>query len=351
MTQISRPQAGHQNSGYTDAGPYSADEWAELYKTLFTIDAANQGPLQGVLNELEVTNPSGASIQVDTGWGIVNGHLLKSSAATTFTATTPSANPRIDVVVMVENNTAVNRTAGIASGNDLIFPTSLTDYGGSASLKPFSARLAILKGTEAGSPSAPTLDADSATLFMVPLAQYQISTGGVVSALTDRREFAQFATAFLKTRRFFIAPPLVRNLTDGTTIHKGDDDGYSGVLFPDAKVCIATGHFTVPADFASGMTVQPVFEPNGTGNLAYEIGARYGAIGEGSGNHTATTGGTQVLAVTNGILAAPPALSLPDAAAGDIIGVTTYRQGTDVNDTVGAAVNMVGFIVEYTAGS
>ncbi|MEZ4591820.1 MAG: hypothetical protein R3D55_11870 [Chloroflexota bacterium] len=87
------------------------------------------------------------------------------------------------------------RTAGIASGNNLVFPTSLTDYNGLSSLPPYTCRLAILRGSEAASPTAPTLDVDTATLFMVPLAQYQISTGGTVSALTDRREYCTFATA------------------------------------------------------------------------------------------------------------------------------------------------------------
>jgi len=175
-----------------DSGPYSADQWTELYKVLFTDDeAATQGPLAYVLNELAVTNPSASNIQVDTGWGVCNGHLLKNDVAVTFTPPNPSTNPRIDVVVMVQNNTAVARTAGIASGNDLVFPTSLTDYNSLSSLPPYTCRLAILRGSEAASPTAPTLDVDTATLFMVPLAQYQISTGGTVSALTDRREYAQ----------------------------------------------------------------------------------------------------------------------------------------------------------------
>lgn len=195
MTQISRPQPEHQNNGYLDSGPYSADQWAELYKILFTSgDAVGQGPFKNVLNALAVTNPSASNIQVDTGWGVCNGHLLKNDAAVAFVPPNPSANPRIDVVVMVENNTAVARTAGIASGNNLVFPTSLTDYNSLSSLPPYTCRLAILRGSEAASPTAPTLDVDTATLFMVPLAQYQISTGGTVSALTDRREYCTFAT-------------------------------------------------------------------------------------------------------------------------------------------------------------
>jgi len=352
MTQISLPQAGHQNSGYTHAGPYSADQWSEMHAALFTTDPANQGPLQGILNELAVTNPSGASIQVNTGWGIVNGHLLKSNAATTFTATTPSANPRIDVVVMVENNTAVNRTAGIASGNGLIFPTSLTDYGGSASLKPFTAMLAVLKGTEAGSPSAPTLDADSATLFMVPLAQYQISTGGVVSSLTNRREFAQFATSFPETRTFLVPAPTGLNTTDSTQVLVGEvPEATHGLPMVDAKSVSAYGRFKVPADFLSGMTVKALFEPaTASGNLSYQVAAQYGAVGEAFNNHTDASGG-QVTAVTADVLNAPYTLALTNVAAGDIVSLSAARDGGDASDTLGVVVFFAGFVVEYTAGS
>lgn len=189
MTQISRPQPGHQDSGYLDAGPYSADQWSELYKILFTGDnPTTQGPLTYVLNQLEATSPSVTTVQVDTGWGVCNGHLLKNSAAVTFTPSAPVGNSRIDVVVMVENNTAVARTQGIATPNNLIFPNDLTDYEGTASLKPYTCRLAILQGTPAGSPVAPTLDVDTATMYMVPLLQYTISTVPVIGTLVDLRQ-------------------------------------------------------------------------------------------------------------------------------------------------------------------
>ncbi|MEZ4591821.1 MAG: hypothetical protein R3D55_11875 [Chloroflexota bacterium] len=122
MTQISRPQPEHQNNGYLDSGPYSADQWAELYKILFTGDnAADQGPLADVLNALAVTNPSGSNIQVNTGWGICNGHLLKADAAVAFIPPNPSANPRIDVVVMVQNNTPWRARPGLPAATTWFF--------------------------------------------------------------------------------------------------------------------------------------------------------------------------------------------------------------------------------------
>jgi len=190
MTQNSIPQTGHIDDNVSpDAGPYSAVEWSAVWSSILT-SGVNQGPI-GIIGDdsLAVTNPSGTTINVAAGDAMVGGRNFRNDASLSFSVASPSANPRIDVVVVVQNESNSSITAGIASGNDLSFPTSLTDYQGSASVPPYSARVAILKGTEAASPSAPTLDQNAALLYMIPLAQYQISTGGTISALTNLREF------------------------------------------------------------------------------------------------------------------------------------------------------------------
>ena len=197
MTQTSRPQPEHINTFTTsDSGPYSSDQWANMFRVLYTGDQnAAQGPFIRYLNELEPTEAPANQININTGAGMVNGHFfLQHTAGVAFTPAAPAGNPRIDVVCIVENNTAIVRTAGIATANNLIFPTSLTDYNGTASIEPYTARLAILPGNEAGAPVAPTLDVDSATLYMILLYQYEISVGGVVTANLDRRTFCKFAT-------------------------------------------------------------------------------------------------------------------------------------------------------------
>lgn len=190
MTQKSIPQTGHIDDSLSpDAGPYSSVEWSAVWASILT-SQPNQGPI-GIPGDtvLQVTNPSGTTINVAAGEAMVGGRNFRSTASVTFSAPAPSANPRIDVVVVVQNESNSSITAGIASGNDFIFPTSLTDYQGSASIPPYSARLAILKGTEAATPSAPTLDQDDDLLYMIPLASYEISTGGVISDLTNLREY------------------------------------------------------------------------------------------------------------------------------------------------------------------
>ena len=187
MTVYSMIQEGNRvdTPALTDAGPYDAVQWATMRAV-----AAGNGPYANYLNQLEVTNPSGTNIQVDTGGALVDGHFMDMDASLTFNVSAPGANSRIDAVVLVQNNTTSAVTQGVISGNDLIFPTDLTDYGGDASIEQGTCRPAILQGNQAASPVLPTLDTNSNGVYMVLLAQYEISSGGTISDFRDRRLFA-----------------------------------------------------------------------------------------------------------------------------------------------------------------
>jgi len=93
---------------------------------------------------------------------------------------------------MIENNT----NAPVADGTEAqgwVFPTVLADYNLAASVPAYTARLAIVKGTPAAGPAEPVLD-QTATLYMVPIAKYQISVAGAITAFEDRREFVDVET-------------------------------------------------------------------------------------------------------------------------------------------------------------
>lgn len=199
MTQRSRPQAENitTNPLYIDSGPYTADQWRERVYAAHTGDENTTGErtkLRGVIptfdNMLVVSEPVAGTIRVGTGAGVVYGSYLFNSATVDFDALgdAPAANPRIDLVCMVENNTNAPVSDGTAA-NGWIFPTDLTDYNALSSIPAYSARLVIVKGAEAGAPVEPTLDTSN-SLYMVAIAKYQISVLGVVSAFVDRREFA-----------------------------------------------------------------------------------------------------------------------------------------------------------------
>lgn len=192
MTQSSIPQQGHLSDNVSpDAGPYSAFQWSEVWRRIFTSDP-DHGPI-GLTGDttLQVLNPSGTTFTVSTGTALVAGHFFESDATVTIPVTPPTGDSRIDKVVVVHNESISPVTHGIASGNALVFPTVLTDYGGSASIPPYSARIAILQGTPAGSPVGPALDQDPTTLHMIPLAEYQINNAGVIAGLTDTRAYTQ----------------------------------------------------------------------------------------------------------------------------------------------------------------
>ncbi len=197
MTQTSRPAATDVTTWpNSDAGPYTADQWAELFQVLFTGDQqALQGPLIRYLNELQgsVNAPGAAPVlRVVTGAAMVNGHWFLSDANVDFTVTAPAVNPRIDVIVIAVNNTAVDFAVS-DGGFTLDFPDALADYGGDADIEEYSCRLCIVQGAENAVPGVPGLD-QNANHYMIPLYQYEIAVGGATSNETDRRDFCEFST-------------------------------------------------------------------------------------------------------------------------------------------------------------
>ena len=193
MTQRSRPQADNNaTAAYTDSGPYSGDQWRERIYAAHTGDentASQRTRLRGVVptfDNLLVCAIAGDEITVGTGAGIVYGSYLFNSAAVTFAPDVPAANPRIDLVCMVENNTNAAVDDGVAA-EGWVFPNDLSDYDATPGIGPYSARLVIVKGTEGA--GEPNLDVSN-TLFMVPIFKYQIAdVTGALSLPVDRREF------------------------------------------------------------------------------------------------------------------------------------------------------------------
>lgn len=200
MTQSSRPQADHITSfpAPSDPGPYSGDQWAELFRVLFTGDKqAVYGPFQRYLNQLEATDNAATEVYVDTGGGMVNGHVLLSSEKETWTVPAGPAGGRIDRVVMVENNSNVEVTQSTAA-QPLLFPNDLSEYTATPGVPAYSARLAILRGNNAG--ALPALDQTTA-LYMVESARYEINNVPTISSQVDYREFCKFSTVVLDRRQ------------------------------------------------------------------------------------------------------------------------------------------------------
>ena len=153
MTQTSRPW---QSTTPGDAGPYSASDWQVLYQKIIGLGLGrvNAGVLLGSGTQpfdplkVQAQGTPSASIDVLAGSATVQGIAYINTATVAFViAANASGNPRIDTVILQ------------------------ADY----ALQ--TVRLAVLQGTPAASPVAPTLTQTANTLWEIPLADIAVANG------------------------------------------------------------------------------------------------------------------------------------------------------------------------------
>lgn len=139
--------------------PTTELEWRKMMRWLM-----EPGVIDGQLNEMAVSQrAAGANMSVDvaTGHAFLVGHMVISEAIESVPITSNgTGNPRIDTVVV---------------GFDFAANT---------------ADIYALAGTPAGSPVAPTLTTDLATLWEIALANIAVAAGAVsivTANITDQR--------------------------------------------------------------------------------------------------------------------------------------------------------------------
>lgn len=192
MTQSSRPWNGTTTG---DAGPYSDQNWQQLYRGLigWGADRANVGPVLGSgaqpNNGLKVQaqSPASTSIDVLQGSALIQGIGYMNTATVSLAiAANSSGNPRIDTVVL------------------------RADY----ALQ--TVRLTLLQGTPAASPNPPALTQSAGVMWDIPLADIAVANG-----------FSSIANANITPRHEWVnAPPGVYldNVLNnsGGTLEDGD---------------------------------------------------------------------------------------------------------------------------------
>lgn len=131
-------------------------QFSQMFRTL---NAGVNGTPAGT--ELKVSAGTGLQVSVALGQAMVRGHYYISTATELLTIGTANpSNPRIDTVVL--------RLDPVA--NSIV--------------------LAVVAGTAAASPVAPTLTQTDAGVFEFPLANVAVAAGaGTVGTITDRRVF------------------------------------------------------------------------------------------------------------------------------------------------------------------
>lgn len=140
--------------GDATLAPYIPLTFHSNWKLLFT-ELDDEGYIDGYLNELLPTL-AGQQIVVASGAAIANGWFYENTENVQFDIETPSANPRIDRIILRVNTIAQ------------------------------TVRLGKIVGTEAAAPTAPTLTQTN-TIWEIPIAQAYITTAGVISASDDRK--------------------------------------------------------------------------------------------------------------------------------------------------------------------
>lgn len=165
MSQTSKPW---ENNTPGDAGPYSAEQWAYMYRQLFTsvftahdssgvFVISGDGTNSALL--VAATSPATNQVKVYPGEALVNGRHYISDAQELLTISSNfSVNDRIDRIVLRQDFTAQ------------------------------TIRLAVSVGTAAASPTPPALTQDRSGIFEISLAQVTVPSGFVsISTVTDER--------------------------------------------------------------------------------------------------------------------------------------------------------------------
>jgi hypothetical protein len=361
MAEFSRPQPGLFPADGDDCGAYTANEWAPVLiaanrsSGMFVTGAAappglpgtqlfpNVGVYYAVANRLEVTSPGASQISINTGASLVDGRLhTNDTAHTAIAITNPAANPRIDRVVVRQNYTAIDYTSVNA-------PALVVDFN--------TARICIISGAEAGAPVEPTMtqDEDRATYWDIPLAQYQISVAGVITNLTDEREWVD-----AETKELWVPALSGWNETDGTLISLAAQSfaasGASGagpyLVLPDAKNCYAYGRSIIPINYidsSQSLTVEGVAYAPNTNNI-YAYNYLYSSVCGENWNIRTDTNALIAEAMDDGgtpEYSCVRSLGATNVQAGDISTFMFRRAGDQAQDTLGADVKFFGWRVTY----
>ncbi len=162
MTERSRPWSGTVTG---DAGPYSDDQWTDIFSSFHGPVVASQGVFADNLNELAASGAV-SPVTIATGRALVDGIWYETDTTVDVAMASPAVNPRVDRIVLRK---------------DWVLQT---------------VRITRIAGAEAASPVAPALVQIDGTTWDLPLWQMHITTGGVITRwVDDRAMLGQFTPA------------------------------------------------------------------------------------------------------------------------------------------------------------
>ncbi len=171
MAELSRPWSGIVTG---DSGPYSDDQWTDVWSHLISPAVATDGVFWDQLAELNLIDLPATPITLESGRALVDGTWYQSTSTISIAIGSPAVNPRIDRLVLRK---------------DWVLQT---------------VRLTVITGAEGASPVPPALVQVDGTTWDLPLWQIRITVGGVITFFADDREFiGQYAPIGVTSTRVY----------------------------------------------------------------------------------------------------------------------------------------------------
>lgn len=145
------------------ASSYTAAQWATMLQAMFQSNAATEGILAVSGGQLVVSSPANNQTQVMDGYALVAGMFYKNLSQGTLSVTSPTSGTTGYRVVLRANYSAQ------------------------------TVRITLIASPD-GNSSIPALVQTANTTWDIPLASFQITTGGAIQNLTDNRTYCHFNT-------------------------------------------------------------------------------------------------------------------------------------------------------------
>ena len=306
-------------------GGYSSGAIVEKQRGLWSDDPAFQGVMFGFGNDLEITNPAGLNLSMDTGGAVVYGYQYSNTVAVVLPLVLPLIN---------------------TTGWRWVLRTSWAAQ---------TVRGVLLQSAD-GVAAIPALTHTPGVTWEISLAHATVTVGGVI-AITDDRTFLKpgivIDEANMENRTMRILVPAVECiLTAGSThVVRTTQGGWPLVPSVDTA-CFGGFHMPRDADLTQPFLVDPVIYPSATSatNIRITTTGNMGNVTESWFAHTVNTLVT-VVSGNQDIIQTPPAAQLdlqPLGDIGDIISFAFARLGSIGLDTFLGTVFFMGWRLNYT---
>jgi len=320
-----------------DAGPYTDDKFSDTFRVLFQSDRTTQGPLYGLQGQLQVTNPSGLTIRVATGYGIVDGKIYENTASIDFTVAIPVSGNNYYRVVLRKDFTAQTVRAAILGPNNSA-PPAVTQTDG--------------------------------TTWEISLATVQVTSGNVVT-VTDTRDFCMYNTDISdgwiesdmiaanaidhtkmvnRTRHVYL-PPDYAGISGGTELTRGETAGQFWEC-QNSSLNYYKAMWIVPIDYYSDLTISAMYKNASLSSqtIRVKLQAWYNPHTDSDPGTIVTAGpSTETIPASTGAYLNEISSWAPAITAGEVIDIYALRDGPHADDTATGTIYFAGFYIEYVA--